>query len=212
MNTLATAPTADPLDNDAALAVARRLAFWMGPAVRAADGSVGAALYLSLGAALASTRAFTARSLTEVVGHLSVDEIGHWERALGMLSGEGAPLADRQAAVRAKWIAGRAGPSILAIRRALLALSPDVVVVEIAADDVADTDPEGAFRIAILLPDAQEADAQLRARISVTLAPQAQAQLSWAIGRGDGGGDGETLDEFLCDRADSVCNRDLLAS
>ncbi|MDO9016547.1 MAG: hypothetical protein Q8S73_26580 [Deltaproteobacteria bacterium] len=213
MNLTSTAPTTDPLNNADALAVAKRIAAMMGPAIRAADGTVGAALYLSLGAALATTRAFSERSLYEVIANLSQDdELAHWERALGMLSGEGAPVADRQRAVHARWIALRAGPSVLAIRRALERLSADVTVIEIMAEDVADTDPLAAYRIAILLPDAQEADRQLRAQISVTLAPMAQAQLAWAIGRGDGGEDGETIDDFLCDSADSLVERDLLAS
>ena len=208
MNTLLQLPTVDPLGDAMALVVARRLGAMVGPAIRAADGSVGAAHVLALGHTIGVTRTYVARSLAEIFGYLAIDELAHWERSLGMLSGEGAPTVDRQADVHAQWIALRAGPSVLAIRRALERLAPDVTVVEILAVDVAGTDPLAAFRLAILLPEAEEADAQLRARISATLAPQAQAQVSWAIGRGDG----PDLDPFLCDRSDSACDRDLLAS
>ena len=59
MNILSTAPTRVGAPGD----VARRLAFWVGPAIRAADDTLGAALYLALGHTIAATRAFTARSL-----------------------------------------------------------------------------------------------------------------------------------------------------
>ncbi len=204
MNILSTAPTRSGAAGD----VARRLAYWMGPAVRAADDSLGAALYLSLGTTIATTRAYASRSLAEVFGHLAIDELAHWERSIGMLSGEGAATATRQSAVRARWIALHAGPSLPAITRALRALTPSVTIVEILASEVATTDPLGVYRLAVLLPEAQEADAQLRARIDATLAPQAQAQVAWAIGRGAG----PDIDPFLCDRTDSECDVDLLAS
>lgn len=208
MNILLQLPTADPLGDATALAVARRLGAMVGPAIRAADGSVGAAHYLSLGYTIGVTRTYVTRSLAEIFGHLAEDELAHWERALGTLSGEGAPSADRQAAVHARWIALRAGPSVLAIRRALERLTPDVLVIEILAADVAASDPLGVFRLAILLPEAQEADAQLRARISATLAPQAQAQVSWALGRGAG----PDLDDFLTDDPESLVEIDLLSA
>ncbi|MDO9016535.1 MAG: hypothetical protein Q8S73_26640 [Deltaproteobacteria bacterium] len=208
MNILLQLPTVDPLGDATALAVARRLATMVGPAIRAADGSVGAAQYLALGYTIGVSRTYVTRSLAEIFGHLAIDELAHWERSLGMLSGEGAPTADRQAAVHARWIALRAGPSVLAIRRALERLTPDVLVIEILASEVSATDPLGVYRLAVLLPEAQEADAQLRARISATLAPQAQAQVSWAIGRGEG----PDLDPFLCGRTDSLVGIDLLAS
>lgn len=204
MNTFPTAPTRAGAAGD----VARRLAFWVGPAVRAADDSLGAALYLSFGYTIGVTREYTARSLAEVFGHLAVDEVAHWERSIGLLSGGGAPVAVRQSAVRSKWIALHAGPSLPAIVRALRVLVPEVVVVEILASEVAASDPLGVYRLAVLVSEAHEADAQLRARIEATLAPQAQAQVAWAIGRGDG----PDIDPFLTDRADSLVEIDLLAS
>lgn len=208
MNILSTPPGTDPLDNADALTVARRLAFWMGPAIRTADGSPGAALYLALGAALGATRAFTERSLAEVFAHLSDSEIDHWERSLGMVPGDGSALVDRQAAVRARWLALNAGSTLAELRRTVIAITPDAVLVPIAAADVVSTDPDAVFRVAILLPDEQENDPVLKGRIDGALAAQAEAHVDWAIGRGAGPG----IDEFYCDRADSECDRDLLAS
>lgn len=205
-----TLPTLDPLGNAEALAVARRLARFVGGALRASDGTLGAAFYLSLGAAIAATRRYTGRSLSEVFGHLSSDEAGRWEHSLGMLSGEGMPLADRQSTIRARWIARLAGPSHLAIVRALEAFIPDVRVVEILGDDVEASDPLAVYRLAILVPEAVQADRQVRAQIAATLAPMAQGQLSWAIGRDDGTGEGDEIDGFYCDDRNSLCDIDLL--
>lgn len=190
-----TLPTFDPLGSAEALETARRLASFVGGAVRAADGSLGAAFYLSLGAALAATRRYASRSLAEVFGHLAEDEIARWERSLGMLSGEGAPIADRQAAVRAKWIAIHAGSTMTEIGRTVQVLAPDAVLLPVSSYSVRDTDPYACLRVVILLAGEDEANASLKARIDAALAGQAEAQVDWSIGRGAG----PDLDGFYCD-------------
>lgn len=190
-----TLPTVDPLGDAEALAVARRLARFVGGALRASDGTLGAAFYLSLGAALAATRRYTSRSLAEVFGHLAIEEIAHWERSLGMLSGDGSPIADRQAAVRARWIAIHAGSAFTELTRTVEALAPDATLLSVSSYSVRLTDPYACMRVVILLPGEDEASEALKARIDAALAVQAEAHVDWAIGRGDG----PDLDGFYCD-------------
>lgn len=188
--------------------VARRLALWVGPGIAARDDTVGAALYLALGATIAATRAFTAQSLLEGVGLFAVDTLPLWERSLGMLSGEGSSIEARQLAVTARWRATRAGPSLAAITRTVRTLVPLATVLETAMDDVYWTWPLATAHLAILLPDADEDNAGTRGLLSAALAVQAPAQVSWALGRGDG----PDIDAFRCDDPESLCDRDLLSA
>ena len=207
-----TRPTVDPLGDAEALAGAQRLASFVGPAIRAADGTVGAALYLALGAAIAATRRYTEGSLRAVFGHLAEEpDILHWERSLGMVSGEGMTLAARQTAVRARWVAANAGPTLLELARTVQALVPNAVLLPIAGAEVYADDPDAVFRVAILLPFAMGDDEELRGRIDAALYGQAESHVAWGIGRQGDGYEPDEIPPFRCNRPrTSRCDRDLL--
>lgn len=202
MPTLALPTTAGPAGD-----AARRLATWLGTGIAAKDGSVAAALLLGLGGELAETFARLDRALLEVIGATAVETLPEWEHSLGLPPGEGASVAERQAAITARWRSINGGPSTLDLLRALRVIAPEVVIVEVLVDDVAHSDPEAVFRLAVLVSDASEASAPLRARLAALLAPQAQGHVAWAIGRGAG----PDIDAFRCDAPDSLVERDLLA-
>lgn len=186
---------------------ARRVATWLGTGLTAKDGSNAAALLLGLGGALADTQTRVERALTEVIGATAEETLPEWERSLGLINGDGAAVVDRQTAITARWRALNGGPSKLALLRALRVIVPEVVIVEILVDDVAHSDPDAVFRLALLVSDASEASAPLRARLAALLAPQAQGHVVWAIGRGAG----PDIDAFRCDDPESQVERDLLA-
>lgn len=186
---------------------ARRVATWLGTGLTAKDDSAAAALLLGLGAAVATTHAAVDRTLTEVIGATAEDTLPEWELSLGLLNGDGTAVADRQTAITARWRALNGGPSTLDLLRALRVLAPELVIVEVLVADVAHSDPDAVFRLAVLVSDAHEADAQLRARLTAMLAPQAQGQITWAIARGAG----PDIDLFRCDDPESQVERDLLA-
>ena len=203
MNIVVQQPTRPGPAGDAA----RRIATWVGPGIAAPDGSRAAAFYLALGTTIATTRAYTAGSLAETVGSLAVDTLPAWERSLGMLSGEGGTVAERQQAVTARWRAIHAGPSLAEITTTVRSFEATADVVEIAQADVYDTDPKAAQRIVVLLPDAVEASSLTRARLAAALTVQAPAHVAWSLARGDG----PDIDPFLCDDVESQCERDVLS-
>lgn len=188
--------------------VARRLARWVGPALGARDGSLAAAQYLALGTTLATTRSYTAASLTECFPHLAVDTLGAWERSLGMLSGEGSLLADRQRDLTARWRAIHAGPSLVEVTATARSHVPDATVLELAMADVYATAPMATQRLVVLLPADSGAidDAARVARLAGSLAVQLSGHVTWTIARGDG----PDIDPFLCDDAASACDLDAL--
>lgn len=186
--------------------VARRLARFVGPGLSARDASRTAALYLAIGTTLATTRAYTGASLTEVVGHLAVDTLPGWERSLGMLTGEGDTPANRQRAVTARWRAIHAGPSLAELTTTVRALEPAAAVLEVAFVDVYPHAPAATQRIVVLLPDATEDNATMRSRLAAALAVQVPGHVTWSLARGDG----PDIDAFTCDSVDSVCDRDVL--
>ncbi len=205
MNLLLALPTRPGSAGD----VARRLARWIGPALSARDGSIAAAHLLALGATIATTRAFTARSLQECFPHTAVDTLGPWERSLGMLSGEGAPVADRQRDVTARWRAVHAGPSLAEVTATVRSYVAAATVLELAMADVIATSPMATQRLVVLLPDASGAmaDAALRARLAGSLAVQLPGHVTWTLARGDG----PDLDAFLCDDDGSRADLDALS-
>jgi len=200
--------TERPTRAGAAGDVARRLALWVGPGLAARDGSRTAALYLALGATLATARAYTAAALTDVVGLYAVGTLDLWEQSLGMLTDPGASTQARQSAVTARWRAARASAALGAITRTGAALVPTVAVLEVAMARVRGTSPAHTQHLAVLLPEADEDDPALKARLDSALAAQVPAHVSWALGRGDG----PDIDPFRCDDPDSRVARDLLAS
>lgn len=204
MNVLLALPTRSGAAGD----VARRLARWVGPALGARDGSLVAALYLALGQTIASTRAYTAASLTECFPHLAVDTLGAWERSLGMLSGEGGSVAARQRDVTARWRALHAGPSLPEVTATARGYVAGATVVELAMADVYATAPMATQRLVVLLPAASGAldDDALRTRLAGSLAVQLPAHVVWTLARGDG----PDLDAFLCDDPQSACDLDCL--
>lgn len=187
--------------------VARRVGRYVGPGIAAGDASIAAALYLAVGRTIATTRAYTAASLTECCGHLAVATLPSWERALGLLSGEGASPVDRQRNVTARWRAIHAGPTLAELTAMVRTYEPSAVVLEIAMESVYGNDPLAAQRIVVLLPDVAEANTTTRAQVSASLAVQAPGQVAWSIGRGAG----PDIDSFLCDDPESLVERDLLA-
>lgn len=204
MNVTLALPTRPGPAGDAA----RRLARWVGPAIGARDGSVAAAHYLALGATIATTRAYTAGSLTECFPHLAVATIGAWERSLGMLSGEGDALAARQRDVTARWRAVHAGPSLAEVTTTARSHVAGATVLELAMADVYATAPMATQRLVVLLPAASGAldDAALLARLAGSLAVELPGHVTWTIARGDG----PDIDPFLCDDAESACDIDCL--
>lgn len=191
--------------------VARRLARWMGPALGARDGSNAAARLLALGATIATTRTYTARSLLECFPHTAVDTIGQWERSLGMLSGEGDSLASRQRSATARWRAIHAGPSLAEVTTTARSYVTDATVLELAMEDVYATVPAATQRLVVLLPADSGAweDAALRARLAGSLAVELPGHVTWAIARGDG----PDIDPFLTDDPGpdgSACDLDVL--
>lgn len=204
MNTLLVLPTRAGAAGDAA----RRLARWVGPALGARDGSLAAALLLSLGTTVATTRAYTSASLTECFPHLAADAIGAWERSLGMLSGEGDALANRRRDVTARWRAVHAGPSLAEVTATARSHVPDATVLELAMADVYATAPMATQRVVVLLPAGSGAidDAARLARLAGSLAVELPGHVTWTIARGDG----PDIDPFLCDDADSACDLDAL--
>jgi hypothetical protein len=188
--------------------VSRRLAAFVGPGIAAPDDSCAAALYLALGTTIATTRAYTAASLTECCGHLAVATLPSWERSLGLLSGEGSPTAARQRNVTARWRAIHAGPSLAEITATVATYEATAVVLEIAMESVYGNDPLAAQRLVVLLPDAVEGDTALRSQVAASLAVQMPGHVAWSIARGDG----PDLDPFRCDDGDSLVERDVLAT
>lgn len=186
---------------------ARRLATWLGPGITAKDGSGAAALLLGLGAALADTAARADQALLEVVGASASETLAEWEASFGMLNGEGDSTSNRQTAITARWRALNGGPSPQDLLRTLRVPAPELDLVEVLVADILHTDPLAVYRLALLVSDAHEASATLRAQLSALLAPQAQAHVTWSIGRGDG----PDIDAFRCDDPASLVERDLLA-
>lgn len=186
---------------------ARRLATWLGTGLTAKDNSDAAALLLGLGAAVADTQARAEQSLLEVIGASAVESLGAWEASLGMVSGEGDSVSNRQAAITARWRALNGGPSPRDILRSLRVLAPELDLVELLVADILHTDPLAVYRLALLVSDAHEGSATLRAQLAALLAPQSQAHVTWSIGRGDG----PDIDAFRCDDPASLVERDLLA-
>ena len=206
MPTLALPTTAGPAGD-----AARRLATWLGTGIAPKDGSIAAALLLGLGGALADTEGRADAALLEVVGSTAVETLPEWEQSLGLLSGDGASVADRQAAVTARWRAINGGPSVVDLLRALRVVAPELDIVEVLGADVQHTDPQAVFRLAVLVSEAHQADANLVAQIESLLAPQAQGHVSWSIGRGDGPAIAPFRCAFRGTSDDSRCDVDLLA-
>lgn len=208
MNFTLTLPTRPGAAGDAA----RRLARFVGPGISARDNSRAAALYLAVGTTIATTRAYTSRSLVECFPHLAVDTLGAWERSLGMLSGEGDAVAGRQLAVTARWRATHAGPSLDEIYTTVATLDSTALVLEVALDDVIGTDPEATQRFVVLLGDTLRADEGALARLAAALSVEAPAQVQFTFGRHHGG---LSLPRFRCGfrggAADSLCDRDVLS-
>lgn len=206
MPTLALPTTAGPAGD-----AARRLATWLGTGIAAQDGSHAAALLLGLGGGLADTNARVDGALLEVAGSTAVETLSEWEQSLGLLSGDGASLADRQAAVTARWRAINGGPCVVEILRALRVVAPELDIVEVLLADVQGTDPQAVFRLAVLVNEEHQADPNLVAQLAALLAPQAQGHVAWSIGRGAG----PTIAPFRCafrnSSEDSRCDVDLLA-
>lgn len=199
-------PTTPISRTGAAGDVARRLATFVGPGLAAPDDSTTAAVYLALGATIATTRAYTSRSLVECFPHLAVDSLAAWERSLGMLSGEGDAVAARQRAITARWRAAHAGPSIAEVTTTARSYDATATLREIAMVDVIDVDPHATERVVVLLDAVVEADARTRAALGVSLGVELPAHVTWSLARGAG----PDLDPFLCDDAESLCDRDVL--
>ena len=76
------------------------------------------------------------------------------------------------------------------------AIDPTAHVVETAMSDVRGTDPRVTQHLVVLVADAVEDSASLRAQITTALAVQVTAHVAWSLARGDGAGERGGGDRF----------------
>lgn len=190
---------------------ARALARLRGPEITPVDGSLIAEDLRAQGGALALARATIRRAIAQAhPGTATVDGLlAELEDEYGLANGSALSESARQVRLLAKYRA-RGDGSLLAVAITVLTLVPDAVLVTIAAEDVADTDPDAVFNLVVLVSLATLDDAGILAQLDALLAQQLKGDVVWTFGRGDGGEDGETIDPFLTDSADSLVEFDLL--
>lgn len=197
-----------PSGNTPADKIARVLARLRGPEITPRDGSFVAELLRVQGQAIADVGAAIRFAIAQ--SHPSTatpdGELLEWEQEYG-IDGRALPTAERQTLLLAKYRAHGDG-SLPAVTRTVETLEPDAALVLISADEVDATDPSAVYRLVILLPLAVMNDDARLARLGAVLRQQLAAHVLWVFGRGTG----PDIDPFLCDRADSQCNIDLLAS
>lgn len=195
-----------PTEEGAAGEVARRLARLVGTAVRAADGSVGALLYLGLGGGVASAERTLARALDDAFADTAVDTLSAWESAVGLPVRDGTAPEQRRRDIVAKLRASVSGTASN-ILRTVRVFAPEAQLVAIAADAVAGTHPRAVFRAVVLLSVAHWNDPVVRASLDALLGQQVTAHVGWVFTVGAG----PDLDPFRCDDPASLCDRDVLA-
>lgn len=200
-------PQTLPSGSTAADKIARELARLRGPEIAPADGTLVAEDLRAQGGAAALARATIRRALAQAHPSTATDLLPELEEEYGLPNGAVLPTAERQQLLLAKYRA-RGDGSLLALATTTLTLVAEADLVTIAAADVEDTDPAAVFNLVVLVSQATMNDAGLRARVDALLAQQATGHVRWTFGRGDG----PDIDPFLCDRADSACDYDLLAS
>jgi hypothetical protein len=189
-----------PSDDTPGGAVARRLARLIGPALRAREGSVAAALLLGLGDALAAARARSRAALDEVFADTARETLSEWEALLGLPVREGASIDERRLDLVAKLRASfSASPSDIA--RMVRTWAPEARVLTAPVADALASDRRAVFRFALLLSATHAASSDLRARIAARLQSQAPAHAGWST---------TSTAVFRCDSPDSLCDRDAL--
>lgn len=196
-----------PSGSTAADRIARELARLRGPEISPADGTLVAEDLRAQGGAAALARATIQRAIAQAHPSTATDLLPELEAEYGIPSGTALPTSERQQLLLAKYRA-RGDGSLLALGRTVRTVVPEAVLITIAAADVADTDPEAVFNLVVLVSLATMDDTGISARADALLAQQAPAEVRWTFGRGDG----PDIDPFLCDRVDSQCDVDLLAS
>lgn len=202
-----TIPIALPSGSTDADRFARALAILRGPEIRAVDGSLVAEDLRVLGQLLADGRARVLLAVDQAhPGRATVDGlITELESEYGLPDGSALPLAERQRRLLAKYRARGAGDRLTLLRTART-VAAEAQIVSIALDDVNDTDPNAVFRFVVLLSEAHWNDESLKAMLDALLAQQVTGHVGWVLTVGDG----PDLDAFLCDDAESECDRDVL--
>ncbi|MFA9269435.1 MAG: hypothetical protein ACEQSX_01570 [Baekduiaceae bacterium] len=191
--------------------IARTLARLRGPEIQPADGTLIAEDLRVQGGALGLVRATVRRAIAQAHPGTATDLLAELEDEYGLGNGSALSESARQVRLLAKHRA-RGDGSLLAIATTVRTVVPDAVLLTIAAEDVAGTDPDAVFNLVVLVSLATLNDAGLLAQIDALLAQQLAGEVVWSLGRGDGGDDGETLDDFLCDDPDSLVEIDLLSA
>lgn len=184
---------------------ARALATLRGPEITAADGSLVAEDLREQGQLLADGRARVLLAVAQAHPGRATELLSELESEYGLPDGTSLPTATRQQRLLAKYRARGAGdrPSLLRTARTVAA---EAQIVSIALDDVNDTDPNAVFRFVVLLTEAHWNDESLKATLDALLAQQVTGHVDWVLTVGDG----PDLDAFLCDDAESECDRDVL--
>lgn len=195
-----------PTEDSAAGTAARRLARLVGTAVRAANATVGALLYLGLGDGLASAEATLERALRDAFADTAVDTLGAWETALGLPVRDNVSIEVRRRDLVAKLRAAISGTATN-ILRTVRVYAAEAQIVAVGASMVAGTDPRAVFRFVLLLSETHWNDTALRAQLDQLLAQQVTSHVGWIHTVGAG----PDLDPFRCDDPDSLCDRDVLA-
>lgn len=187
--------------------IARTLARLRGPEIQPGDGTLIAEDLRVQGQMVADGRATIQRAIAQAHPGSATDLLPELEEEYGLPSSGSLPTLDRQRNLLAK-VRARGDGSLPALARTVRTLVPDAALVAIAATTVADTDPSAVFRLVLLVALDVLNDDALRAQLDALLGQQLTGHAGWVYGRGVG----PDIDPFLCDRTDSQCDVDLLAS
>lgn len=184
---------------------ARALAILRGPEITAVDGSLVAEDLRVLGQMLADGRARILAAVDQAHPGRATELLSDLEAEHGLPNGADLETAQRQTRLLAKYRSRNAGTrSDLLITARTLAAEAQIATVPWSVVD--DTDPFAVHRFVLLLTDAHWSDDALVATLDGLMAAQAPAHVSWSIAVGAG----PDIDPFLCDDAESLCDRDVL--
>jgi len=196
-----------PSGSTAADRIARELARLRGPEISPSDGTLVAEDLRAQGGAAALARATIQRAIAQAHPSTATDLLPELEAEYGLPSGSALSTSARQLRLLAKYRA-RGDGSLNALAVTVRTLVPTATLLAIAAAAVADTAPDAVFNLVVLVPLATMDDANVLAELDALLGQQVTSYANWTYGRGAG----PDIDPFLCDRTDSQCDVDLLAS
>lgn len=179
---------------------ARALAYAIGPALPAGDGSVNAADLLTLGDALATTEARLQDAASQAFPHSATDTLPIWEDAYGLPSRTDLTTAERQARLAARVLAGRTRGNAKAMMRAVSLLVGTCALYETLLSDAATAgDARLVYEFALVIPAAMYSKFEAEVKQLVELAKPAHVYVGVGITRG-----------FLTDDPNSLTDRDFL--